>query len=84
MPCADTIQNRLPTRASPTGVRRAFPVLRPIVSRSAYPGGAIPKANKSLIGWVEHIFLERVHNLMFDFCHHDTSAVYAVHCTKIG
>jgi hypothetical protein len=50
LPCSATIQNWLPTRPSPTGVRRGLPVLRPMVSRSAYPGGARPRANKSVIG----------------------------------
>ena len=27
-------------RPSPTGVRRGFPVLRPVVSSGSYPGGA--------------------------------------------
>ena len=51
-------------RSSPTGVRRAFPVLRPIVSSSAYLGGTIPRANKSLIGGLSTVFLQRVNNPM--------------------
>src|SRR5438552_12080399 len=59
MPCSATIQNCEPTRPSPTGVRRDFPVLRPVVSRSAYPGGARPIANESLIGGLSKYFCSR-------------------------
>ena len=84
MPCSATIQNRLPMRALPTGVRRGFPVVRPVVSSSAYPGWHNADRKEELDGRIQHVFLQRVHNLMFDFCHDGTSVVYARHCTNLG
>lgn len=59
LPCSATIQNCVPTRPSPTGVRRGFPVLRPTVSSSAYPGRTIPAANNSLIGGFKRYFCRK-------------------------
>jgi hypothetical protein len=56
MPCSATIQNCPPMRPLPTGVRRGFPLLRPMVSRRAYPGAARPTANISLMGGLSTYF----------------------------
>src|SRR5215471_6487154 len=56
IPCSATSQNWLPIRPSPTGVRRGFPVLRPFVSSSAYPGSGRPIASASLIGGLRRYF----------------------------
>src|SRR5438132_633463 len=76
-------------RPSPTGVRRGFPVLRPIVSRSAYPGGAMPIANKNLIGGLRKYFaadeqsdvsFARAHKCFFTDC----TAVLACICQLLA
>src|SRR6266567_4564890 len=50
------IQNCRPTSPLPTGMRRGFPVFRPVVSRSARPGGAMPTANRNLTGGLSKYF----------------------------
>lgn len=45
LPCSATNQNSLPICPSPTGIRRGFPLLRPVVSSNAYPGSGRPIAS---------------------------------------
>jgi len=56
MPCSATSQNCLSTRPTPTGVRRGFPLLRPMVSRRAYPGTARPTVSTNLRGGLKRYF----------------------------
>jgi hypothetical protein len=56
MPCSATSQNWFPTCPSPTGVRLGFRVLRPFVSKNAYPGNGRPIASASLIGGLSRYF----------------------------
>ena len=60
---------------SPTGVRRGFPLFRPVVSSNAYPGCGRPAASASLIGgfskyfwrvWTMRCFTSRLIALILD------------------
>ena len=51
-PCSATIQNVVLSSASPlpTGLRHGLPVVRPMVSSSAWVGGTTPNASAAFTG----------------------------------
>jgi hypothetical protein len=64
IPCSATSQNWFPMRPSPTGVRRDFPVFRPLVSSNVYPGKGKSNRKRELDRRVKKIFLKRVNSPM--------------------
>ena len=59
-PCSATIQTVSPSITRPTGVRRGWPLFRPVVSRIAIPGTASPALTADLTSGLNSRVLKKV------------------------